>query len=66
MKTQTVSIDILMKELRSSMGDQKKLCELHSIVTESINNAYGLERENLRKFRQEVKDAINSRAPGFP
>jgi len=43
------------------MGDRSKLSKLHSVVTESINNTYGEEKENLIKFRQEVKDALNCR-----
>jgi len=43
------------------MGDRIKLTKLHSVVTESINNAYGEEKELLLKFRQEVKDALNCR-----
>lgn len=66
MTTRTISIEVLRQELKRSVGDTDKLSELHSVVTESINNAYGPEREMLRNFRQEVKDALNSRVPGFP
>lgn len=46
------------------MGDRDKLSRLHSVVTESINNAYGVEKEELLGFRQEVKNALNCRVPG--
>jgi len=61
MATQTISIQVLRRELRDSMGDRNKLTKLHSVVTESINNTYGEEKETLLKFRQEVKDALNCR-----
>lgn len=54
----------LGRELRSSMGDREKLSRLHSIVTERVNLAYGEEREELLKIRQEVKNALNCRVPG--
>ena len=57
----TISIQLLHRELRASMGDRVKLTKLHSVVTESINNTYGEEKEILLKFRQEVKDALNCR-----
>ncbi|MDD5287167.1 MAG: hypothetical protein PHD54_15060 [Desulfuromonadaceae bacterium] len=57
--TEVVSIPALRRELRSAMSDRKKLTKLHSIVTESINDSYGEEKEILLKFRQEVKDALN-------
>jgi len=43
------------------MGDRNKLSKLHTVVTESVNNSYGEEKEILLKFRQEVKDALNCR-----
>lgn len=46
------------------MGDRDKLSKLHSVVTESINNAYGEEKEELLSFRLEVKSALNCRVPG--
>lgn len=61
MTSRTISIQIFRRELRASMGDRSKLSKLHSVVTESINNTYGEEKENLIKFRQEVKDALNCR-----
>lgn len=45
------------------MGDRNKLSKLHSVVTESINNTFGEEKQTLLKFRQEVKDALNCRVP---
>ena len=51
------------RELQNSMGDRNKLSKLHSVITESINNSYGEEKEILIKFRQEVKDALNCRVP---
>ena len=65
MTMQTIPIEVLRRELKCSAGDRKKLSELHSVVTESINNSYGSEKEILLKFRQEVKDALNNRVPGF-
>lgn len=61
MTSQTISIQILRKELKAAMGDRDKLCKLHSVVTESINNSYGEEKQILLKFRQEVKDVLNCR-----
>lgn len=61
MATATVSAAELRKELRASMGDRGRLSKLHSVVTESINRAYGEEKAELLKFRQEVKDALNCR-----
>lgn len=61
MSTSTTSIPILRRELRASMGDRDKLSRLHSVVTDSINSAYGEEKQLLLKFRQEVKDALNCR-----
>lgn len=43
------------------MGDRNKLSKLHSVVTESINQSYGEEKDQLLNFRQEVKDALNCR-----
>lgn len=64
MKSATISIQVLRRDLRNSMGDRNKLSKLHSVVTESINNTYGEEKEILVKFRQEIKDALNCRVPG--
>jgi len=61
MTSRTISIQVLRRELRDSMEDRSKLSKLHSVVTESINNSYGEEKEILLKFRQEVKDALNCR-----
>lgn len=61
MKTSTVSILSLRKELRASMGDRSRLSKLHSVVTDSINDSYGEEKQVLVTFRQEVKDALNCR-----
>lgn len=57
----TLNISTLRRELRNSMGDRNKLSKLHTIVTDSINNSYGDEKELLVKFRQEIKDALNCR-----
>lgn len=43
------------------MGDRDKLSKLHSVLTDSINNSYGEEKQMLIKFRQEVKDALSCR-----
>ena len=51
----------LRRELRAAMDDRNKLSKLHATVTDSINQAYGEEKEALVKFRQEVKDALNCR-----
>jgi len=64
MKSLHTSIQALRRELRASMGDRGKLSKLHTVVTDSINNAYGEEKEILLKFRQEIKDALNCRVPG--
>ena len=61
MTSRTISIQVLRRELRASMEDRGNLSKLHSVVTESINNSYGEEKEILLKFRQEVKDALNCR-----
>lgn len=61
MTTRTIAIQVLRRELRDSMGDRNKLSKLHSVVTESINNTFGEEKQALLKFRQEVKDALNCR-----
>lgn len=63
MSTRTIAIQVLRRELRDSMGDRSKLSKLHSVVTESINNTFGEEKQTLLKFRQEVKDALNCRVP---
>lgn len=63
MSTRTIAIQVLRRELRESMGDRNKLSKLHSVVTESINNTFGEEKQTLLKFRQEVKDALNCRVP---
>lgn len=55
------TIQALRRELRASMEDRNKMTKLHSVVTENINHAYGEEKATLIKFRQEVKDALNSR-----
>ena len=60
----TTSLLVLRRELRTAMGDRDKLSRLHSVVTESINNAYGVEKEELLGFRLEVKNALNCRVPG--
>lgn len=60
MKSIEAIVHAYRRELRSSMGDKSKLNKLHSTVTESINQAYGEEKEALSKFRQELRDAMNS------
>lgn len=57
------SLPSLRRELRGAMGDRSKLCQLHSAVTEAVNDAYGEEKELLIAFRKEVKDALNCRVP---
>lgn len=61
MTTRTISIQVLRRDLKDSMGDRSRLIKLHSVVTESINNTFGEEKEMLVKFRQEVKDSLNCR-----
>ena len=61
MTTSTISIPILRRELRASMGDRNKLSKLHSVLTDNINNSYGEEKQMLLKFRQEVKDVLSCR-----
>jgi hypothetical protein len=61
MNSHRTDIQALHRELRASMGDRNKLSGLHSLVTKNINNAFGEEKEQLVKFRQEVKDALNCR-----
>lgn len=63
MQALNATIKTLRRELRASMGDRNKLSKLHSEVTVNINNAYGEEKEILLKFRQEVRDALNSKMP---
>jgi hypothetical protein len=60
MKATTTLIHQYRRELRAAMGDKSKLSKLHSTVTESINQAYGEEKEELSHFRQELRDAMNS------
>jgi len=55
----------LRRELRAAFGDHARLSRLHAIVTDNINNSYGEEKAALLKFRQEIKDALNCRAPGL-
>ena len=61
MTTSTISIPLLRRELRASMGDRNKLSKLHSVLTDNINNSYGEEKQMLLKFRQEVKDVLSCR-----
>ena len=61
MTTSTISIPVLRRELRASMGDRVKLSKLHSLLTDYISASYGEEKQMLVKFRQEVKDALNCR-----
>lgn len=61
MSFHNTSIQVLRRELRAASGDRNKLSKLHSLVTDSLNQAYGEEREALLVFRQEVKDALNCR-----
>lgn len=61
MASASVSIAYLRKELRASIGDHGKLTKLHAVLTETINSAYGEERQMFSKLRQEVKDALNCR-----
>lgn len=61
MKSASLSIIDLHRELRSSMGDRSKLSNLHSVVTDMINSAFGEEKQILVKFRLEIKDALNCR-----
>ena len=61
MSTSAATAMQLRKELRASMGNRDRLSRLHSVVTDSINQAYGEEKAELVKFRQEVRDALNCR-----
>ncbi len=60
-----VTISALRRELRAAMDDRNKLSKLHATVTDSINQAYGEEKEALAKFRQEVRDALNCRVDNW-
>ena len=55
------STDMLARELRAPMGDRGKLSQLHADVMASINHAYGEERVELLKLKQEIKNALNCR-----
>ena len=61
MASANITVTNLRKQLRDSMGDRDKLSKLHSVLTDSINNSYGEEKQMLLKFRQEVKDALSCR-----
>ncbi len=61
MASANIAVTNLRKQLRDSMGDRDKLSKLHSVLTDSINNSYGEEKQMLLKFRQEVKDALSCR-----
>jgi hypothetical protein len=63
MATLSKTTQVFRKELQNAIGDRDKLSKLHSVITASINNSYGEEKEMLVKFRQEVKDALNCRLP---
>lgn len=65
MSSMTISVQALRRELRSAIGDRGKLSKLHTVVTESINNAYGEEKQVLVKLRQEIKDALNCRVDNW-
>lgn len=47
-------------ELRVAMGDKARLTKLHSIVTDNINRSFGENKDALVKFRQELRNAMNS------
>ena len=61
MTVSTRAIKLYRKDLQDAIGDRNKLSQLHSLITESINESYGEEKEMLVKFRQEIKDALNCR-----
>jgi len=61
MASTNLAVTNLRRQLRDSMGDREKLSKLHSVLTDSINNSYGEEKQMLLKFRQEVKDALSCR-----
>ena len=50
----------LRRELRDSIEDRNKLLQLHSTVTDKINNSFGEEKGALVAFRNELKDVLNS------
>jgi HD-GYP domain len=56
----SAKIQELRNTLRSAQDDRNKLLKLHSVVTDSINNAFGEEKEELVAFRTELKDLLNS------
>lgn len=60
MKSIEATVHEYRRELRAAMGDKNKLSKLHTLVTESVNQAYGEEKEALLKFRQELRNVINS------
>lgn len=61
MASANIAVTNFRRQLRDSMGDRDKLSKLHSVLTDSINNSYGEEKQMLLKFRQEVKDALSCR-----
>ena len=65
MPPQNPLLHSLRRELRASFGDHARLSKLHALVTDNINNSYGEEKAAFIKFRQEIKDALNCRAPGI-
>ena len=56
----TVSIEEFTRRLRSSAENRNKLLQLHSDVTDSINYAFGAEKEALIAFRKELRDFMQS------
>lgn len=65
MKLHDRVIPELRKELRAAMGDHGRLSKLHSLVTQKINNleTFGEKKENLIRFRKEIRDALNCCVP---
>jgi len=52
------------KRLRSSAEDRKKLLQLHSEVTDCVNETFGKEKEAFVAFRKELRDFMQSISSG--
>lgn len=54
------SLQDFTRRMRSSKEDRKKLLQLHSEVTDSINYAFGADKEAFIAFRKELRDFLQS------
>lgn len=50
----------LRRKIRVSSNDRNKLLQLHSLLTDNIQNSYGEERVALIELRSELKNLLNS------